>query len=261
MRLPQTLPLTLLFLSCLEGTTGRKSKESSEKVKPASSPWAQSGQFSTRDKHLCSWQVISGEEATELLLSCHQPGEEGGKRQQCVYRGQPELCAAYSSKGRQFWKQILGKLRKKQHPCQDSSPLKSRLCSSKKGTSEAQLHLVPTAPGTDAPGATEGTAKGRSKGKGRAKDAPAPQKPPQAPRNRAISSPAKAEAPAKRNKEGKRKGGPGSSAAPTQPSSMQPTSVAGGTEHPTELNAGVVEAYCEEKWHSLCNFFVNFWNG
>uniref|UniRef100_A0A670HSD8 Fibroblast growth factor binding protein 3 n=1 Tax=Podarcis muralis TaxID=64176 RepID=A0A670HSD8_PODMU len=235
MRLPQTLPLTLLFLSCLEGTTGRKSKESSEKVKPASSPWAQSGQFSTRDKHLCSWQVISGEEATELLLSCHQPGEQGGKRQQCIYRGQPELCAAYSSKGRQFWKQILGKLRRKQHPCQDSSPLKSRLCSSKKGTSEAQLYLVPTAP--------------------------APQKPPQAPRNRAISSPAKAEAPTKRNKEGKRKGGPGSSAAPTQPSSMQPTSVAGGTGHPTELNAGVVEAYCEEKWHSLCNFFVNFWNG
>ncbi|XP_061490332.1 fibroblast growth factor-binding protein 3 [Rhineura floridana] len=260
MRLPQTLLLTLLFLSCLEGTPGRKIKEGSEKAMP-SSPWAQSGQFSTRDKHLCSWQLISSEEATELQLSCHQPGEESSKRQQCIYRGHPELCTAYSSKGRQFWKQILGKLRKKPHPCQDSSPLKSRLCTSKKGTSEAQLHLVPTTPSTDALVATEGTAKGRSKGKGRAKEPPAPQKPPQAPKDRVISSPPKADAPDKRHKGGKRKGGLSSSVAPAQPPSRWPTAVTGGTEQPTELNADVVEAYCEEKWHSLCNFFVNFWNG
>uniref|UniRef100_A0A2R9B852 Fibroblast growth factor binding protein 3 n=1 Tax=Pan paniscus TaxID=9597 RepID=A0A2R9B852_PANPA len=26
-------------------------------------------------------------------------------------------------------------------------------------------------------------------------------------------------------------------------------------------NAELTETYCAEKWHSLCNFFVNFWNG
>ncbi|EPY82003.1 hypothetical protein CB1_000689020 [Camelus ferus] len=26
-------------------------------------------------------------------------------------------------------------------------------------------------------------------------------------------------------------------------------------------NAKLTETYCAEKWHSLCNFFVNFWNG
>ncbi|XP_053169027.1 fibroblast growth factor-binding protein 3 [Hemicordylus capensis] len=259
MRLPQTLPLTLLFLSCLEGASGRKGKENSEQAKPSSSSsssWAQSGQFSTRDKHLCSWQLISREEATELQLSCHQPGEESSKGQQCIYQGHPELCAAYNSKGRQFWKQILGKLRRKRHPCQDSSPLKSRLCSSKKGAS-VQLQLVPTIPSMEAPGVTEGLAKGRSKGKGRAKDLSAPQKP----KDRAISSPAKADAPDKRSKGGKRKAIASSSVAPTQPPRRQPTAIVEGTEQPTEFNADIAQAYCEEKWHSLCNFFVNFWNG
>uniref|UniRef100_A0A8D2IPR4 Fibroblast growth factor binding protein 3 n=1 Tax=Varanus komodoensis TaxID=61221 RepID=A0A8D2IPR4_VARKO len=231
MRLPKTLPLTLLLLSCLEGATGRKSKENSEKAKP-SSPWAQSGQFSTWDKHLCSWQLIPGENTTELQLSCHPPRKNSSKMgQQCVYRGQPELCAAYNSKGRQFWKQVLGKLRKKRHPCQDSTPLKSRLCSSKKGASEAELHLVPSTHSpmaAEIPVATEGTVK---------------------------------DAPGKQSKVGKRRDGPGSSLTPSQPPSRQPTAVAEGTEQPTELNADVVEAYCEEKWHSLCNFFVNFWNG
>ncbi|XP_062987688.1 fibroblast growth factor-binding protein 3 [Elgaria multicarinata webbii] len=264
MRLPQTLPLTLLFLSCLEGGTSRKSQENSEKTKP-SSPWAQSGQFSTRDKHLCGWQLISGKDTTELQLSCHPPGEDSSQKgQQCVYRGQPERCAAYSSKGRQFWKQILGKLRKKRHPCQDSSPLKSRLCSGKKEAPESQLHLVPATPSTgttELPEATERTAKGRSKGKGQAKEPLAPQKPSQAPRDRVISSLAKADAPHKQSRGGKRKGGPSSSLAPTQSPSRRPTAVAEGTQQPTELNADVVEAYCEEQWHSLCNFFVNFWNG
>ncbi|KAJ6668928.1 hypothetical protein lerEdw1_007737 [Lerista edwardsae] len=173
------------------------------------------------------------------------------------------MCAAYSSKGRQFWKQILGKLRRKRHPCQDSSPLQSRLCSSKKGALGAQLHLVPSTSSTDTPvtTTTEATAKGRSKGKGRTKDLPKPQKPPQAPRDRVISSPANADALDKRSKGGKRKGTSSSSAPPAQPVSQQLTAAPGGTEPPTELNANLAEAYCEEKWHSLCSFFVNFWNG
>lgn len=260
MRLPQTLPLTLLFLSCLEGVPGKKGKENSETAK-LPSPWAQTGQFSTHDKHLCSWQLIPGEEATEIHLNCHQLGEDRGTGQRCIYRGQPESCAAYRSKGRQFWKQILGKLRRKHHPCQDSNPLKSRLCSSKKGASEAELQLVPPTL-TTAPPVAESTAKGKSKGKAHAQgDQPAPQKPPLAPRARVATSPAKADAPDKRGKGGKKKITPTSSVTPTHPASSRPTAVVESTGQPTELNADVAAAYCEEKWHSLCNFFVNFWNG
>ncbi|KAJ7324153.1 hypothetical protein JRQ81_017173 [Phrynocephalus forsythii] len=198
MRLLQTLPLTLLFLSCLDSSAGRKSKENSEKAKGATA-WAESGQFSTRDKHLCTWQLITKEEVTEIQLHCHLPEEDSDQGQRCVYRGQPELCSAYSSKGRQFWKQILGKLRKKHHPCQDKSPLKSRLCSGKKGESEAQLHLVPATPSTEAPMATVGPAQGRPKGKGRAKDPLALEK---APRDQMLPHPAKRDPPEKRNKGG-----------------------------------------------------------
>ncbi|XP_058043865.1 fibroblast growth factor-binding protein 3 [Ahaetulla prasina] len=261
MKLPQTFPLTLLFLSCLDGNPSKKGRDTSEKGKP-SFPWAQSGQFSTRDKHLCSWQLISRERDTELQLTC-QPAE--GEAQRCVYRGQPELCAAYSAKGRQFWKQILGKLRRKRHPCQDTSPLKSRLCSSKMETSEAQLHLVqttPSTPSTDVPVATANVTQGSPKGKSHGKNLPASQRSPQAHQDMIITNPAKNGALRKQKKGGKRKGNANSSAAPTRPTPRQPTTaVVEGTVRPTELNADVVEAYCEEKWHSLCNFFVNFWNG
>nr|XP_056705516.1 fibroblast growth factor-binding protein 3 [Euleptes europaea] len=256
MRLPRTLLLTLLFLGCLECAAGRKGKENSEKAKP-SSPWAQNGQFSTRDKHLCSWQLITGEEVTEIHLSCHQLGEDSGPGQQCIYRGQPELCAAYSSKGRQFWKQILGKLRRKHHPCQDSSPLKSRLCSSKKGASEAELHLVPPTLTTAVPLA-DSTAKGRSKGKARAKDLPVPQKPPQTSRARVVTSSGKADAQDKRSKGGK-KVTPGPSVAPTHPSSRGGTAGVERSIWPTKVDVAAI--YCEEKWYAMCAFFVNFWNG
>uniref|UniRef100_A0A670ZIY9 Fibroblast growth factor binding protein 3 n=1 Tax=Pseudonaja textilis TaxID=8673 RepID=A0A670ZIY9_PSETE len=182
--------------------------------------------------------------------------------QRCIYRGQPELCAAYSAKGRQFWKQILGKLRRKHHPCQDTSPLKSRLCSSKKETPEAQLHLVQTTPSTDVPVVTASATQGSPRGKSHDKNLLASQGSPQAHQDRIITKPAKNGALKKQKKAGKRKGNPNSPAAPTHPAHRQPTTaVVEGTVRPTELNADVVDAYCEEKWHSLCNFFVNFWNG
>ncbi|KAG8135417.1 hypothetical protein E2320_008438 [Naja naja] len=258
MKLPQTFPLTLLFLSCLECNPSKKGRDNSENGN-ASFPWAQSGQFSTRDKHLCSWQLISGERDTELQITCH-PAE--GEPQRCIYRGQPELCAAYSAKGRQFWKQILGKLRRKHHPCQDTSPLKSRLCSSKKETPEAQLQLVQTTQSTDVPVTTASVTQGSPKGKSHGKNLLASQGSPQAHQDRLVTNPAKNGALKKQKKAGKRKGNHSSSAAPTRPALRQPTiAVVEGTVRPTELNADVVDAYCEEKWHSLCHFFVNFWNG
>ncbi|XP_070608462.1 fibroblast growth factor-binding protein 3 [Erythrolamprus reginae] len=258
MKLPQTFPLTLLFLSCLECSPSKKGRDTSEKGKPPF-PWAQSGEFSTHDEHMCSWQLISGERDTELQITCRAAE---GEAQRCVYQGRPEICAAYSTKGRQFWKQILGKLRRKRHPCQDTSPLKSRLCSGKKEMSEAQLRLVQSTPSTEIPVTTANVTQGRSKGKSHGKNLPASQRSPQAHQDMTATNPAKNGALKKQKKGRKRKGNPNSPAAPTRPALRQPTTAMGeGTVWPTDLNADVVDTYCEEKWHSLCNFFVNIWNG
>uniref|UniRef100_A0A8C0GZW0 Fibroblast growth factor binding protein 3 n=1 Tax=Chelonoidis abingdonii TaxID=106734 RepID=A0A8C0GZW0_CHEAB len=213
MRVSGALPLSLLLLGCLGGAASGQARGAGEKAeRPA--PWAQAGQFSTREQHVCSWQLVRGEEATELQLSCQAPGEGGSEGLRCAYRGQPERCAAYGAKSRQYWKQILGKLRRKRHPCQDGSPLKARLCSSKKGPPEAQLRLAPPSP-----------------------------------------SPAAAGGP--RGKAGKKKGGPGSPVPPER----RPPTAGGNPEPPTELSEDLAETYCAEQWHSLCSFFVNFWNG
>ncbi|EGW00751.1 Fibroblast growth factor-binding protein 3 [Cricetulus griseus] len=41
----------------------------------------------------------------------------------------------------------------------------------------------------------------------------------------------------------------------------KPSAVAGLQPDGLDQNAELTETYCAEKWHSLCNFFVNFWNG
>ncbi|XP_067409073.1 fibroblast growth factor-binding protein 3 [Emydura macquarii macquarii] len=253
MRAARALPLSLLLLSCLRGAAGGQGREAAEKAEQ-SARRAQSGQFSTREQHVCSWQLVPGEEATELRLSCRAPGGGGSEGLQCVYRGQPERCAAYPAKGRQYWKQILGKLRRKRHPCQDSSPLKARLCSSKKGPPEAQLRLVPPSP--SAPGAAGDPARGRAKGRGQAHEAPTLQQP-EAAGAKAMSSGAHLGALENRGKAGKRKGGPGSPLPPEE----RPPTAGGSPEPPTELAEDLAETYCAEQWHSLCSFFVNFWNG
>ncbi|XP_039403845.1 fibroblast growth factor-binding protein 3 [Mauremys reevesii] len=255
MRVSRALPLSLLLLGCLGGAASGQPRGAGEKAeRPA--PWAQAGQFSTREQHVCSWQLVRGEEATELQLSCQAPGEGGSEGLRCAYRGQPERCAAYSAKSRQYWKQILGKLRRKRRPCQDSSPLKARLCSNKNGPPEAQLRLAPASPSPAAPGAAGDPARGNAKGRGSVQEAPTLQQP-GAPGAKAMSSGAHAGAPEKRGKAGKRKGGAG---FPVPPERRPPTA-GGNPEPPTELSEDLAETYCAEQWHSLCSFFVNFWNG
>uniref|UniRef100_A0A8C8VM72 Fibroblast growth factor binding protein 3 n=1 Tax=Pelusios castaneus TaxID=367368 RepID=A0A8C8VM72_9SAUR len=252
MKAPRALTLSLLLLSCAASGQGRDREAAEPGGQPAR--WARSGQFSTREQHVCSWQLVPAEAATELRLSCRAPAGGGNSEGlQCAYRGQPERCAAYSAKGRQYWKQILGKLRRKHHPCQDGSPLRARLCSAK-GPPEAQLRLVPPSPA-----AVGGPGGGRANGGGRGQEAATlqQQQQPRAAGAKAVSSSADAGALEKRRKEGKRRGGPGSPAPPEK----RPSTAAGSPEPPTELAGDLAETYCAEQWHSLCSFFVNFWNG
>ncbi|XP_064924715.1 fibroblast growth factor-binding protein 3 [Columba livia] len=169
MRLPLVL-LALAALGAVAAATGREAKEA-----------VQAGRFSTPEQHRCSWELRSEAGASELRLSCRPPAG-GGAARSCAYRGEPRRCPAYDARSRQYWRQILGKLRRRRHPCAQGGPLSARLCGPGRAPPEAQLRLLP------APG-------------------PSP-----------------------------------TAAAP------------GPTGDPAET-------YCAERWHSLCSFFVGFFEG
>ncbi|XP_075574128.1 fibroblast growth factor-binding protein 3 [Pelecanus crispus] len=164
------LPLALLALAALGAAAGGGAGRGAEGA-------AQAGRFSTPEQHRCSWELRSAAGASELRLSCRPPAG-GGAARSCAYRGEPGRCPAYGGRSRQYWRQILGRLRRRRrHPCARGAPLSARLCGPGRAPPEAQLRLLP------APG-------------------PAPE--------------------------------------------------------PSEAPA---EPYCAERWHSLCRFFVGFWEG
>ncbi|XP_074087983.1 fibroblast growth factor-binding protein 3 [Macrotis lagotis] len=273
MRFPgPSFPLLLLGCCLLGASTARKNRDSprgaAESVSGAAG--GSSGRFSSPEQHACSWQILlpapgAAEGAgagSELAVSCQGPD---GSRYQCAYRGEPQRCAAYNARGPQYWKQVVGKLRKKRRPCHDPAPLKARLCGGKKGLG-AELQLSPrpldAAGAGPGPAATlllaegKGKGRGRARGQGRARE-PAPGAeealgPPRAPPP--SGAPAKEKGSGRKGHGGKRKETPPSD----QERPMEAGPAPGG---PLEFNEELTETYCAEKWHSLCNFFVNFWNG
>lgn len=252
LRLRASLSLLLLG-GCLLAAAGR---DKGVGGRAAESAWGHtggsSGRFVSPERHTCSWQLllpVPGQVAgSELALLCQGPD---GARQQCAYRGEPERCAAYATRGSHYWKQVLDRLRKKRRPCQDPAPLKARLCAGKKGH-RAELRLVPHAFSPAGP-----TAAGYLQDlKPRARSWGQPQEPAIRPAARVPpppSSPPKGKPSKKKTKGGKRKAA--SASVEERPLGTRPDP--DGLDENTKLT----ETYCAEKWHSLCNFFVNFWNG
>ncbi|KAM6130587.1 fibroblast growth factor-binding protein 3 [Phoenicopterus ruber ruber] len=173
-----SLALALLALAALgAAATGGAGREAEEA--------AQAGRFSTPEQHRCSWELRSAAGASELRLSCRPPAG-GGAARSCAYRGEPRRCPAYGARSRQYWRQILGRLRRRRHPCAQGGPLTARLCGPGRAPPEAQLRLLP---------------------------------------------------------------GPGPGPGPSPPAA------------PAEPTPDPAETYCAERWHSLCSFFVGFWEG
>ncbi|TRZ25445.1 hypothetical protein HGM15179_001504 [Zosterops borbonicus] len=162
MRLPLALLLALAALG-----TGRGAEREAEEE-------ARSGRFSTPQQQRCRWELRGAAGASELRLSCRAAG---GELRSCAYRGEPRLCPAFAAHRRRFWRQILSRLRRRQHPCAPGAPLSARTCGPGRAPPEAQLRLLPQ------PG-------------------PEPQ--------------------------------------------------------PSQSPAGT---YCAQRWHSLCSFFLGFWEG
>lgn len=100
-----------------------------------------SGQLSTKDGHLCTWEVLERGTNILLQLSCSMPGEEGRRPSYtCQFAGKPQECSAYSSQASQYWKQVITKFKKRDNACQGEKVLKTRLC--KKAQSASHMKLT-----------------------------------------------------------------------------------------------------------------------
>ncbi|XP_029465729.1 fibroblast growth factor-binding protein 3 [Rhinatrema bivittatum] len=244
MRLPCVLPSIILVccLSTLQDAAGSKDKQAGRKGETA--PFARSGQLSTKDKHSCAWQ-ISGELLVSLAVSCVQ---HDNSSYQCTYEGEPQRCPSYSAKAKQYWKQILGQVKKKANAC-ETKPLKSRVCK-KLAAVESQLMLV-----QEGAAAPKARGQGKEAKRGRLKEA---EKEPDA----TTSKENVGHGTEKRGKAGKRKSHAKSDPEPSGPPPTNFSTTAREiNDEISEFSEDLADTYCAEKWHSLCSFFVNFWNG
>ncbi|XP_036903308.1 fibroblast growth factor-binding protein 3 [Sturnira hondurensis] len=259
LKLRASLPLLLLLLQLLllgGSLLAAAGRDEGAAGGAAESAWGlvggSSGRFISPEHQACSWQLLLSAPGpavgSELSLRCRGPD---GERHQCAYRGEPGRCAAYAARGSHYWKQVLGGLRKKRRPCQDPAPLKARLCAGKKGHG-AELRLVPRASPPAGPTAAglprDPKPRVRSRG---------------GPREPAIGPPARVPPPSstrskRKPSEKKTKGGWRKAVSDPDEERLLGT---GRDPDGLDENAKLTETYCAEKWHSLCNFFVSFWNG
>ncbi|XP_003922449.2 fibroblast growth factor-binding protein 3 [Saimiri boliviensis] len=246
--------LLLLLSGCLLAAARREKGAAGNVVEPVPGPaGGSSGRFLSPEQHACSWQLLlpapGATAGSELALRCQSPD---GARHWCAYRGEPERCAAYAARRSHFWKQVLGGLRKKRRPCHDPAPLQARLCAGSKGHGaelrlepRASLPARPTAAGFARKPKPEAASRRRPRERAPGAAAGTPLLP--------QSAPPKEKPSERKTKGGKRK-------AASVPNEERPLGT-GPNPDGLDGNAELTETYCAEKWHSLCNFFVNFWNG
>ncbi|XP_063819775.1 fibroblast growth factor-binding protein 3 [Pseudophryne corroboree] len=239
--------ISFIFLvNCLSTfqVLGKNDKKASKRGETET--FIRSGQFATKQKHGCTWE-IGGNATVSLSLKCNEPD---GSSYNCTYEGEPHQCPLYVMKAKQYWKQILGKFKKMKNACEDKS-LRSRLCKKAEGA-KSQLTKI----GGEA---TAETGKGKTKGKGHLKE---PGKSPEErPKDPEVNSNVGTE-----KKSGSRKKKPDTKSnekphPSNSPAALDLTTAREVNDDIVELNENLADAYCAEKWHSVCSFFVNFWNG
>ncbi|XP_067858859.1 fibroblast growth factor-binding protein 2-like [Heptranchias perlo] len=242
MKLFCVIPL-LVFLLCLVLSPGEgaKSGDGNEQVNRASKKrkgksLPTKGALTTKDSHACSWN-ITGEEELTLQVGCNY---QGGSYW-CKYTGRPQTCPTYNTKAGQYWKQVIGKVKRKKHACEGDKTLKTRIC--KKGPTESQLKLKEKSLDPSKRG-EKVYLKGTGRKKGSVK----------VPTEKTTASDQAdtTEKPFKNKKNSK---------APESMKSEEPTTITEMNDDDPELQEELSRAYCAEKWHSLCSFFVNLWNG
>uniref|UniRef100_A0A3B4AVX9 Uncharacterized protein n=1 Tax=Periophthalmus magnuspinnatus TaxID=409849 RepID=A0A3B4AVX9_9GOBI len=181
-----------------------------------------SGELSTKDGHRCIWQT-SGEGLVSLTVNCTIENKVE-HNYWCRYAGKPDLCEAYGVKSSQYWKQLVGKLKKRQNACEGEKVLKAKTC--KKAPAEAHMKLAQHSTeeerkaGKKKGGATKSTESGKTE---------------------------------RRKK--KEEGGVGSE-------EVRSSAERSDLHEEGMLNdMAPVQSYCGDGWHSVCSFFVKFFEG
>ncbi|XP_044155253.1 fibroblast growth factor-binding protein 3 [Bufo gargarizans] len=242
MRLSSVISFIFLVhcLSALQQAYGKSDKTASKRGETQA--FLRAGQFSTKHKHECSWKIV-GDATVSFTVNCNVPGDSSYN---CTYEGEPQKCPLYTTKAKNYWRQILGKFRKMKNMCEDRT-LKSRLCKKTEAV-ESQLLKVDGEVVAD-----------KSKGKSRIKE------PGKEPEGRARNPEGN------KNVDDEKKSGSKKKRLETKfnlkpypspsPSGLELTTAREVNDDIVELNENLAETYCAEKWHSVCSFFVNFWNG
>ncbi|XP_047207213.1 fibroblast growth factor-binding protein 2 [Girardinichthys multiradiatus] len=231
---------TCVFLLCLTFLTEAKRQPVQDKREkphqPQSSPpparrtrnrsVLSSGELTTKQGHRCTWQT-SGEGLVSLLVNCSIETDGDLERYWCRYAGKPDLCQAYGVKSSQYWKQLVGKLKKRENACQGEKVLKAKTC--KKAPGEAHMKLAQRSEEKAKNGGKEGGKK-RPEAGVRSSDGGKVEK-----RKKKV----------KEGEEEKKK-----------------------REERTDFDdEGMIndmaplQTYCSEGWHSVCSFFVKFFEG
>uniref|UniRef100_A0A8C1FZF7 Fibroblast growth factor binding protein 3 n=1 Tax=Cyprinus carpio TaxID=7962 RepID=A0A8C1FZF7_CYPCA len=220
---------SLLFLVLSFSEAKKKSKQLSDTVTGSEStavnPSLGSGQLSTKDGHRCTWEALNRGANILLQVSCNAPSEKGLEpHYTCQFAGKPQECSVYSTQSSQYWKQVVSKLKKRKNACEGEKVLKTRLCKKAPSTSHMKL--------TERSG--EETTTHMSKGM-------------------QEETKRKTEAPTRKEKE-------------VQKEKEEEVKKEEDEGFGEVMNDGFSDtepavSYCGEGWHSVCNFFVKFFDG
>ncbi|XP_051502508.1 fibroblast growth factor-binding protein 1-like [Myxocyprinus asiaticus] len=216
---------SLLFLLLSFSEEKKKSKQPSDAVTVSDSTPVkaslESGQLSTKDGRRCTWEMLERGANILLQVSCSPHGKEGlTTPYTCQFAGKPQECSIYSIQSSQYWKQVVSKLKKRKNACEGEKVLKTRLC--KKTPNASHMKLTERS--------VEETTTHVSKGM-------------------REENKRKTDVPTRKGKEVEKEN---------------------EEEVKTEEDEGVVNdrfsdmepatSYCGEGWHSICSFFVKFFD-
>lgn len=158
-----------------------------------------------------------------LTVNCTIETLGAQQRYWCRYAGKPDLCEAYGVKSSQYWKQLVGKLKKRQNACEGEKVLKAKTC--KKAPAEAHMKL--------AQNSAEEERKASKKKGGKTSDSGKTER-------------------KKKKEEGLEEG---------LEEVGSPEERTGPHEEGVQNDMAPAQSYCGEGWHSVCSFFVRFFEG
>nr|XP_020462370.1 fibroblast growth factor-binding protein 3 [Monopterus albus] len=182
-----------------------------------------SGELTTKGGHRCTWQT-SGEGLVSLLVNCSTETLGDQQRYSCRYAGKPDLCQAYGVKSSQYWKQLVGKLKKRQNACEGEKVMKAKTC--KKAPVEAHMKLAERSGEEERKGGKEG---GKKK----------------------VSLASKSSDGEKKKKKQEEE----------EEEKKKKEEITGFGDEGMVNDMEPVQSYCSEGWHAVCSFFVKFFEG